>query len=119
MNQETEGAATARVGLKPLARQCGCGRTIPPPLKSLWPAAVFCQCGARHNFPRRETPAKVRERAREAMLRFNEKRARQSPGCSTPTRTRPGPGTRLTEAPSAKSHGSNGRGVGDSPDRKE
>jgi hypothetical protein len=91
---------------------CGCGRTIPRPVKALWPATVFCPCGARHNFPRRETPAKVRERAREAMRRLNEKRARLTPGCPTPTGTRPGPGTGSTETPSAKSHGSNHRGVG-------
>lgn len=51
-------------GTEPLPR-CACGRTLPRPLKPLWPATVFCPCGARHNFPRRETSAKVREQARE------------------------------------------------------
>jgi hypothetical protein len=71
--------------------RCGCGRTLPRPMPCLWPATVFCPCGARHNFPRRETSAKVRAQAREmgrkrqAAIRSEKaKTVAQEEGATTP-----------------------------------
>ena len=87
--------------------KCACGRTIPPPLKPLWPAAVFCQCGARHNFPRREASDTVREQARamgrkqQAALRL-EKAKNSTPGAGPVSDPYPSPinsAEQLHEAP--------------------
>lgn len=59
---------------------CACGRTLPRPRRCLWPAVVFCPCGAAHRFPRREASARQRELARARCHTINQRRkARPEP----------------------------------------
>ena len=79
---------------------CVCGRTLPRPLPCIWPATVWCTCGAAYSFPRREASAKVRELARE-MGRATQarKRAERAEGGVTPSPAPPAPGKPARGAP--------------------
>ena len=53
--------------------KCGCGRTMPPPMPCIWPATVFCPCGARRNFPRMVSSRQA-EASRVKIKKANESR---------------------------------------------
>lgn len=63
----------------PLPQCARCGRTLPRPLKPLWPALVFCPCGA----PGRPFPEPISEEQaavrRQIMQGINRRRAGKGP----------------------------------------
>ena len=64
---------------------CGCGRTLPRPLKPLWPATVWCVCGAARTFPSPRSEKQLEHLKRvSAGTRFTAKKRREGgiPGVS-------------------------------------
>lgn len=79
--------------VNPLPKCARCGRTLPRPLKPLWPAVVFCPCGA----PGRKFPEPISEEQvairRQTMQKVNARRLGKGKVRGQPAK----PPERLTE----------------------